>query len=170
MLSQFPKFKPLDIDDREEIRRITQRHPPYSDFDFVSLWSWNVHNKMLVSKLHDNLVVLFSDYVSEKHFLSFIGENRIVETVSELIDFSKKHYHTDFLRLVPEELTTVLPGDIFKIETDRDSYDYIYSVSHLANMNNWSKNSSGKRIRKFIRSNPTYVVKQLPMKDVPKEE
>jgi len=170
MIPEFPKFKPIELSDKEDIEKMTQKYPPYSDFNFVSMWSWNIHNKVLIAKCNKNLVILFSDYITGKHFLSFIGENKVTETITELLEFSKKHYNAEFLKLIPEETINVMPETIFKSEADRDSYDYIYSVTDLANMSNWSKNSSGKRIRKFIRSNPEYTVKQSSINEIPKEE
>jgi len=37
-------------------------------------------------------------------------------------------------------------------------------------MNNWSKNSSGKRIRKFLKSNLDYTIKQFHIDEILKEE
>ena len=170
MIPEFPKFKPIELSDKEDVEKFTHKFPPYSDFNFVSMWSWDVYNKMKLSQLNNNLIVLFNDYVSEKYFLSFIGENKIFETVSELIAFSKRNYQVNFLKLIPEEVINTLPESTFTTDSDRDSYDYVYSVAHLANMNNWSKNSSGKRIRKFLKSNLNYTIKQFYINEIPKEE
>jgi len=170
MIPIFPNFKHLELSDRDDIEKFTKKFPPYSDFNFVSMWSWDIHNNMMISQLNKNLVVLFNDYLSEKHFISFMGENNISETISELIVFSKKKYHEDSLKLIPEEIVNVISKSMFKIELDRNSYDYIYSLANLANMNNWSRNTSGKGIRRFIKSNPNYNIKQFSINDVPGEE
>ena len=170
MLPEFPKMKSIELSDREDVEKFTRKFPPYSDFNFVSMWSWDIHNKMMLSQLNNNLIVLFNDYVSGKYFLSFIGENKIFDTASELISFSKKNYQVNFLKLIPEEMINTLSESTFIIESDRDSYDYVYSVAHLMNMNNWSKNSSGKRIRKFLKSNLDYTIKQFHIDEILKEE
>ncbi len=170
MIPVFPNFKKLELTDKKDVEKFTSNFPPYSDFNFVSMWSWNIHKSMMISQLNKNLVVLFTDYTSNKHFLSFIGENNIQETFTELVSFSKKKYHTDCLKLIPEEIINTIPKSVFKIEPDRDSYDYIYSLANMANMNNWSKNTCGKTIRRFIKSNSNYNVKQFSVEDVPKDE
>ncbi|MCM2339363.1 MAG: phosphatidylglycerol lysyltransferase domain-containing protein [Burkholderiales bacterium] len=170
MIPKFPEFKHLELNDKDEVIKFTKKFPPYSDFNFVSMWSWDIHNKMMISELNGNLVVLFSDYITEKHFLSFIGENKISDTALELISFSEKKYGSNFLKLIPEEVMNVLKKEIFKLDGDRDSYDYIYSIANLSNMNNWSQNTSGKGIRRFIKSNPSYTVKQFSGEDAPKNE
>ncbi|PIZ86730.1 hypothetical protein COX93_03350 [Candidatus Nomurabacteria bacterium CG_4_10_14_0_2_um_filter_30_12] len=170
MIPVFPSFKKIELNDKEDVEKFTSKFPPYSDFNFVSMWSWDSHDNMVISQLNNNLVVLFNDYISEKHFLSFIGENKISDTALELISFSKSKYHSDVLKLIPEEMMNVFQKDIFKLDFDRDSYDYVYSIANLANMNNWSQNTSGKGIRRFIKSNSNYVIKQFSTEDVPKEE
>jgi hypothetical protein len=170
MIPEFPNFKKLELADGPEIDKFTSKYPPYSDFNFASMWSWDIHNNMAISQLNKNLVILFNDYVLEKKFLSLIGENKISETASELTSFSEKNYKMSSLELIPEEAINMLNESMFIIVPDRDSYDYIYSMAHLANMNNWSKNSSGKRIRRFLKSNPNYVIKDLRIEEIPKEE
>jgi hypothetical protein len=159
MIPEFPNFKKLELTDKEGVEKITSKFPPYSDFNFTSLWIWNIDDKMTISELNNNLIVVFSDYLSGKSFISFIGKNKIPETISELIKFSEKKYQTSFLKLIPEEVANVISKSMFKIEPDRDSYDYIYSLANLANMNNWSQNTSGKSIRRFLKSNSNYTVK-----------
>ena len=38
MIPEFPEFKKLELSNKEEIEKITQKFPPYSDFNFVSMW------------------------------------------------------------------------------------------------------------------------------------
>lgn len=75
MISQFPQFKELELEDKEEIEKFTSKYPPYSDFNFVSMWSWDVRGDMRVSKLNNNLVVRFTDYLTGSPFFSFLGDN-----------------------------------------------------------------------------------------------
>ena len=164
-MNKIPEFP-----DQEEVKKFTDQFLPYSDFNFANLWSWDIHQKMMIGQLYKNLVVLFNDYITGEHFLTFIGKNKITETASELIAFSKRNYHTSFLKLIPEEIAAVLSEAGFNVAHDRDAYDYIYSVEHLATMNNWSKNTSGKRIRNVLKSDAKYVVKQSSIEEILKEE
>jgi len=93
VLPQFPDFKCLEWNDRKQVEQYTAPFPPYSDFNFTSLYAWDVDNKMRISDLHGNLVILFSDYVTGEAFLSFIGTNNLPETACTLIDYSKNHLH-----------------------------------------------------------------------------
>ena len=53
---------------------------------------------------------------------------------------------------------------------ERDSYDYVYSVSDLANINTWSKSSLSKGIKEFIKKYPDYVIKQNTIQEISKKE
>ncbi|OGY35168.1 MAG: hypothetical protein A3E36_00640 [Candidatus Andersenbacteria bacterium RIFCSPHIGHO2_12_FULL_45_11b] len=77
MIPKFPEFKPLEMTDREEIIGYTSKFLPYSDFNFTSMWSWDIDGKIMVSELNGNLVVNFSDYVTSEPFYSLIGDNDI---------------------------------------------------------------------------------------------
>lgn len=170
MIPEFPKFKKLELSDKADVESFTSKFPPYSDFNFVSMWSWDIHHKMMLSQLNENLVVLFNDYTSGDHFLSFIGEKKILETTSELISFSEKNYHKNHLRLVPEELFLHFKGANFSVKAERDSFDYVYLVEHLANMKNWPKNTSSRRIRQFLKTQPNYIVKHSILSEISHEE
>ncbi len=170
MIPEFPKFKKIELSDREEVEKITSQFPPYSDFNFTSLWIWDISNDMKISQLHKNLVVVFNDYVSDRPFVSFIGKNKIPETTLELINFSEKNYQTPSLELIPEEIANILMKLGFTATPDPASHDYVYSISHLASMNTWPQNSSGKGVRRFVKNNSGYVIKQNSILDISKEE
>src|ERR1043165_3627696 len=102
MIPFFPEFKFLEWNDKDNVEKLTKEFPPYSDYNFVSMWSWNTRKKMQVSQLNGNLVLLFYDYVTETPFLSFIGRNDVDDTALKLIDYSIQHYSTGILKLIPK--------------------------------------------------------------------
>ncbi len=170
MIPEFPQFKPLELSDKKDIEKITQKYPPYSDFNFVSMWIWNVFGDMKISLLNQNLVVVFNDYLSSKPFISFIGKNKISETTSELIRFSQKFYKSSSLKLIFEEAAKELTKSGFTVTSDRDSHDYVYSISHLASMDSWTQSTISKGIRRFIKKYPDYVIKQDSIQEKSKDE
>lgn len=170
MIPKFPQFKKLELSDKKDVEKFTSKFPPYSDFNFVSMWSWDIKRKVQISQLNNNLVVKFTDYLTGDPFFSFLGSTMVNETIKELISFSEKNYKRNLLRLVPEEIANSLAESSFNFTLDKDAHDYIYSVSHLSNMNNWTQHSSGKNIRNFIKLYPNYVVKHSTIKEVQKNE
>ncbi len=170
MIPEFPKFKNLELSDREEVERFTSKFLPYSDFNFVSMYAWDVKGEMRISKLNDNLVVRFTDYLSGTPFFSFLGENKVHETAKTLIEFSKQEHAESALYLVPENLQEHIdPAHAFSLEQDPDAYDYIYEVAHLANMHNWSQHTSGKHVRAAKNNLPDYKVLHNSIKELDKE-
>lgn len=141
MIPQFPKFKKLEITDKKQIESYSKTHPPYSDYNFFSLYSYNTKDSAEVSFLNDNLVICFQDYVSGETFYSFLGTNKIKETIDTLLAFAKKHSSSS-LKMIPEVVIQQdkdLKRD-YQIEEDRDNFDYILSIDDLVNLN-------GNRVR-----------------------
>lgn len=166
MIPEFPKFKKLELTDKKKVEKFTSKFPPYADFNFYNIYSWDLKDEMGLSILHDNLVVKFTDYLNGQPFFSFLGKNMVNETARELIIFSKNNYKTDILKLVPEMTANFLDKSEFDIVSDTDSRDYVYSISHLASMNVWTKTSLSKGIKRFVKENPDYVVKQNSIQDI----
>ena len=124
-LPEFPKFKPLELSDKQDIEKITNKYPPYSDFNFVSMWSWDIKDEMRVSQFYGNLVVRFTDYLTGVPFYSFLGDNKVNETAEALLKLSKNEGLKPELRLVPESSINRLHNQQFNILEDRDHFDYI---------------------------------------------
>ena len=170
MTPTFPEFKKLELADKKDVEKFTAQFPPYSDFNFVSMWIWNVFDDMQISQLNQNLVVIFNDYLTSKPFVSFIGKNKISETTSELIKFSRENYKTPSLELITEEAAKELANLGFTTIPDQDSHDYVYSTSHLASMDSWTQSTISKGIRRFIKTYPDYVIKQGLIQDIVEDE
>lgn len=170
MIPTFPDFKKLELSDKKDVEKFTSKFPPYSDFNFISMWIWNLKGEMKLSILNGNLVVKFTDYMNGKPFLSFLGKNKISETAQELIKFSEKKYEKKSLKLIPEEIANDLNKLGFIVKPDPNSHDYVYSISRLATMNAWPQNTLSKGIRRFIKKYPDYVVKQSFLQEIKKEE
>lgn len=168
-LPDFPEFKKIEPADRPEIEKFASGFAPYSDFNFASLYSWDVQEKMKISVLNGNLVVLFNDYVSSRSFLSFIGKKEISETARQLIEYSTLHFNEPALWLIPEEVSASLPESEFELSPDDDGHDYIYSVEQLSKMHEWSKKTQKKNIKNFLVANPNYTHSCLPISMIDKE-
>ncbi len=135
MIPKFPTFKELTISDRSRIEDLIQSYSPYSDFNFVSMWSWDTRGEMGIAELNGNLVVRFSDYVTGSPFYSFIGTNKVNETAREILELSKSELDLLVLKLVPEVTVNCLDPQMFNIEEDRDNFDYVYDINTLRTFN-----------------------------------
>jgi uncharacterized protein len=164
MIPEFPKFKNLEFGDKADIENFTKQFLPYSDFNFYSLWSWNIDNQFAIARIHDNLAVRFTDYVSSEHFISFIGASNINKTVEDILQACEQLHVLPMLKLVPEEEIKSLTDQNFQIVSDRDNFDYIYSVDKIRNFSG-SKLSSKRNYAKRFRSKYSSVLKIIDLSD-----
>jgi uncharacterized protein len=130
MIPGYPKFRKLKLTDKKEIEGITKKFEPYSDFNFGSMWSWDVDQGTQIANLNGNLVVKFLDYIDGSVFWSFIGDNKIVKTVETLL------VATPVLKLVPEAMILKLDGAPgIKYKEDPDNFDYILDMQKTSTLN-----------------------------------
>lgn len=132
MITEFPHFKKLSLEDKDQVDAITAKYPPYSDFEFASMWAWDVKGEMALAELHSNLVVRFTDYLTGEPLYSFLGTEYTNETAHLVISRAKAEGERATLRLMPEITVATLDPNRFKISEDRDHFDYIYTIeSHV---------------------------------------
>ena len=147
MLPTFPRFKPVEWQDRPCVQGYTDRYQPYSDFNFTSIYSWDTRKKMMLSQLNGNLVLLFHDYVTETPFLTFIGSDNVCGTAATLAAYSAKNFQSAQLKLIPEPVALKLDPGLFSVTADEDSFDYIISSMHLSKLGNGTLPSSTNTVR-----------------------
>ena len=171
MIPTFPIFKIIDFNDKDDVESYTHRFKPYSDFNFISLWAWDTDSKRMISCLNGNLVVLFTDYQTNKPFLSFLGNKRPKSTILELIDFAKSRELPTELSFITKESLRKLKQTNLDIADDKINFDYIFSTKELADLK--GNKFSGKRhlADGFSKNYPeaTFEIKRLSDKSVQKQ-
>lgn len=167
MLSTFPEFAPLSLDLKKDIEGITNQFSPYSDFNFVSLWCWDLSKKTEVSILHGNLVIRMEDYLTAEIFYMFIGSSSIYQTISDIFAFLKEKGEKQELYLIPEETIKnerELLKNTYTFEEDRDNFDYILSIDDVAEMKGKKLHQKRKLLNNF-RNNYSPVIHELRISD-----
>lgn len=153
MIPTFPEFKIVEVGDREVVESHTHRYPPYSDFNFTSLWAWDISNERMISELNGNLVVHFTDYATNEPFLSFLGTNKTNDTALTLFEYAAAHGLPPHLKLMPEVSVKEMDAQKFRIEEDRDNFDYIYAINDLIILKGGKLGRKRTTISKFVREN-----------------
>lgn len=156
MIPLFPKFKKLELADKAEIDTHTAQFPPYSDFEFGSLWSWDVKEEMEVSLLNDNLVVKFTDYTTGEPFLTFLGAKDVNETAEALLKLAASEGYCTKLHLVPEVSAVGLDPNLFVIDESRDHFDYVCDVERHIEYPGTELHSHRKLLRQFKETHPEF--------------
>lgn len=135
-LPTFPDREPLSIEHLTRIRNHVSRWPSYSDFNPVSLWTWNAGGNFRVAEFRGNLVIEFGDYLTGERFLSVIGDNELRVTIDGLLTASQTESDlADELRLVPESVVSRLEDcSGLTIVTDDAARDYLYEPSRYLSL------------------------------------
>jgi len=154
MIPEFPTFKGLEIADKEEIEKITSQHDPYSDFNFTSMWSWDIKGEMKISRLNDNLIVKFTDYISGEPFYSILGINEVDRTIKFILEFSRKDLNQGSLRLVPHITVERADTNLFLLNEDRDNFDYLYDLKLLATYHGRLMDTKRNLVNRLLKYRP----------------
>jgi len=165
MIPEFPEFKQLAFSDKEEIETFIHGLPVYSDFDFASLWSWNVKDDMKVSQLHHNLVLRFTDYLTGEPFYTLIGSSAKNETIQQIMAYSEEQGCAAVLHLVPEEVLQDLDPEQFDITESRDHFDYILSLERYLDFSGGKLKSRRNFFNSFKKHYPDYQTVMLDLTD-----
>lgn len=154
MIPQFPQAKRLELSDKEEITAYTRMFPPYSDFNFTSMWSYDTDHLFEISWLNENLVVKFQDYVDLRMFYSFLGTKDTVATAEQLLNKSHEEGINSSLHLVPSIcVRDIINSGKFIISDDRDNFDYIISAQEFGDMSGAKYHKKRNMVTRFLREN-----------------
>ncbi|MEK7564600.1 MAG: phosphatidylglycerol lysyltransferase domain-containing protein [Patescibacteria group bacterium] len=165
MIPQFPQFKSLELTDKQDVESFTSKFPPYSDFNFVSMWCWDIKGEMGLSVLNDNLVVRFTDYITSEPFYSFLGNNKVNETVEKLLSFTLEEEVSPKLCLIPDYMVDRVARDKFTIQEDLDNFDYIFDLNQIAKYAGSQFQNKRNRVGKFIKLFPNIKLEVINIKD-----
>lgn len=167
MIPQFPANKLLEVTDKKDLSKILLQYDAYSDFNFVSLWSYNTAEDLQISQLFGNLVVRFKDYLSDRYFYSFIGNNETIKTTAILLKKASVEDIEQVLKLIPEQnlKTNEKIPSIFKVIEDRNNFDYILSLKEIAALEGPQYRHQRKEITRFFRNYPNAKIKQINLQE-----
>ena len=166
MISLFPEFKKIKVQDKNEVEKHTRSYPPYSDFNFASLWSYNTQEDSALSNLNGNLVLSMPDYITNKTMFSFFGFNQVPETIKEILEYTTKIYGVSNLQLIPEICIEKDLGKLngnYKVSPDVNNHDYILSLKKVTELKGSEFHSHRNMISKFKRKVKNYSTKQIKL-------
>ncbi len=160
-LFTYPNYKKIEIQDKEVFNKYCSRYASYSDFNLLSLLSWDAGGTYTFSILNDNLLIRIRDYLGEVFFYSILGEKLIDESLLTILKETGK------LSFVPETvITMILDEGKFKIDPDRDDYDYILSTEKITKL----EGREFKHLRRDVhRFNKVYPSQELRILDLSNE-
>lgn len=124
MINKYPNFSKLELSHQKAVEGFTSKFEPYSDFNFLSLYAWNIDGSAEISMLEDNLVIRLPDYIDGSPVLSILGENNLNEAINKLLKTSLR------LKLIPQTVISNLADpDSLGVVEDEDNHDYVYDLA-----------------------------------------
>lgn len=165
MIPEFPLFKKIELSDKHDIEKITSQYPPYSDFNFVSMWCWNTKEQLKISQLYGNLIIYFTDYITDEPFCSFLGNNKITETIRKLHEYCKNNKIKPDLSLIPEHSISELLQEDVKIYEDIDNFDYVYDLNKIQSYTGSQFSQKRNKVKVFLKKINNPIIKILDLKD-----
>lgn len=166
MIPTFPDFKRLSLDDEVDVKYYTNKYKPYSSFNFTNVWAWDTKEKRMVSELNGNLVFCLADYKTSEPFLSFLGTNDVENTTRKLINYAVESKISPTIRFLMEETINELKTKCVSIKEDIDSFDYIFSLHQLANLQGSKLKTKRHLSNKFKKENPNAIFKICDLGDI----
>ena len=160
MIPEFPIFKILELSDKEIIQQITSRYEQHSDFNFSGAYSWDIRNKIQVSLLNDNYVMMTVDYLSGEQFLTYLGTNNVDDTTNKLLIFAKENAIKPELKLISQKTAQMIDRNVFDVIEDLDNFDYIVDLVEISEYNTYKTKSRKRAINSFLK-NFSPVIRQI---------
>lgn len=152
-------MKVIELSDKKDVEKFTSQFPPYSDFNFISMWAWDIKGLMRLSQLNGNLVVRFTDYLTREPFYSYLGKNKVDETAAVLLDHSAIEGIQPVLRLVPEVSVSSLDNQQYLIVEERNHFDYIYQIEKIQSYEGSLHKKHREVVRSFMRKHDHRVTR-----------
>jgi len=152
MLPKYPEFTKLGLEHKDLINDWAKKYEPYSDFNYVSLFSWNVDGSAEISSLNGNLVIRIPDYITEEPIISLLGHNDIETSLGTLLE---QPYE---IKLIPQATVDALPQEPgFNVVYDPANDDYIYQLQDLADLAGGALKKKRNKLNAFMTKYGDYV-------------
>ncbi len=163
-IPKFPSSKKLTLADQAEVQNFVEKFPPYSDYNFTSLYSYNVENNIELSWLNNNLVVLFQSYTSDEMFYSFLGDDNITSTAETLLNYAEGKGMKRELKLISEHTKNGMDEKSKVVVTeDHDNHDYVLSTDLICAYSGSKLRNKRSLSNRFLRNNADHRAVELDL-------
>jgi len=165
LVPTFPTFKRLELSDKELFYSFTEQFPPFSDFNFVSIFTYDT-GETEFSILNNNLVIKMPDYITSQPFYSFLGKEKTKETIETILKHLRESSQSAVIKLLPESSISeykLLFEAKYLLKKDRDSFDYILSVQQMTDLVGSVFHDQRNLIKQMPKEYPNHQIKSLDL-------
>lgn len=151
-----PKHKPV-------LSKIGREFKPYSDFNFASLYSWNIGDKTKIAIGESAVCIVMPDYISGQLVATILGDSGYKECLNTCISWFKKESCPLVFKFLPEESSEYLikaldeQGVGYRLAKDRDQYDYMLDINEITGMKGKKFADFRYKLKQFDRTQPGLV-------------
>ena len=170
----FPKFKTIEIQDRDYIQEILNKYQPEtSEWTFTNLFIWRNHYKFQWTIYQDNLIILCAN--NGLYFFQPIGlESRLEVTRMLLRWLRDKGENEPRIERADQRLVAEITGaDELIVEPTRDQFDYVYRTDDLIKLSGRKYHQKKNHLNSFLKNyqftyaplNENYIKECLDLAD-----
>lgn len=160
-------FKKIELDDLEAIHEFGLQFPPYSDFNALSLWTYNTKDLAEYCFDNDNLVIKYTDYLTNEIFMTLLGTTQIQKTVDSVFSYAKENNIDNTLKLIPEVTAQEVQKTMSRLEIteDENNFDYVFSLESLTKLDGSHHKDERNLCHKFSGTYPQNQIEVLDIND-----
>jgi hypothetical protein len=165
-------LKKLTWADKAEIIDFTNQFLPYSDFNFTSLWSYNIADDTQFYLDSNIFIIQMADYITNRPIYSFLGKKNTMEYLSEMKTIFANTPEGIHFQYVPEiSIGPELQKDTkIVIEEDRDNFDYILSIKNIIAHEGGKYEHMRWRINQFTKYYPNWCSNKTDLQNEEEKE
>lgn len=131
----FPEFRPVELADRDLFENLFQRQQPViSEFTFANLYVWRKTYDFAIAGLGGGLAVRARDRAGNHFFLPPIGVGDRLDAAENMLGLLAQEGYDPRICRVPKSLAGELESAGFRVESDRDNYDYVYLSMNMIDL------------------------------------
>lgn len=153
-IPDFPKFKPLDLKDRERLLPyFRQLQPEISDRCFTNLFIWQEFYNIQISQFKDAICIFSANNTTpeKEFFFPPVGQNNIVEALDACFDFMSSRGIRPIVRRASEKFVHTYMGSQNGYAANEDLVvsDYIYRAEDMITLRGRRYHGQRNYIKRF---------------------
>ncbi|MDO8588051.1 MAG: phosphatidylglycerol lysyltransferase domain-containing protein [Armatimonadota bacterium] len=167
MIGSFPEWGETEIEDKAAFAEFATREPPVtSELSFENLYVWRLSHNLKLTVLDGALCALASPEGQSPFLLPPIAAEDAGGVVLRLFDHLSRQGVEPTLQRTPEGFARRLTAGLasrtpaFRIEPDRDNFDYVYLGADLINLGGRKYHRKRNQIAQF-KSRHTYEYRRI---------
>jgi len=156
MTPEFPRFRAIQLEDREALGKMLWEYQPRtSEWTFTNLFVWRPHYGFQWSRYRDWVLVLSTAGSQGPFFLQPIGPPSRIEAVRKCLQWLREEKGEKKPRI--ERADAKLAGEIrgapdLVVEPTRDHFDYVYKSQDLIQLAGRKFHGKRNHLKKFLQS------------------